>query len=62
VLCVIVIGGQGWGALTNETIKWHDLAVAYIGVPVFLAFYLGYKYVRKTKVVPLTQVDLSRDY
>ena len=61
VLCATVIGGQGWGALTGETIKWHDLAMAYIGVPLFLASYLGYKFIRKTKRIPLSQVDISRE-
>jgi len=62
VLCVVVIGGQGWGALEGDSIKWYDLAVAYIGVPVFALFYLGYKLSRGTTVVPLAEVDLGRDH
>lgn len=60
-LCVIVIAGQNYEAFIGETIKWYDVAVAYVGIPVFLAIYLGYKYVKKTKVVPLNEVNLDPD-
>jgi lysine-specific permease len=58
-LCTLIILGQNYTAFVEESIKWYDVAVAYVGIPVFLAFYLGYKYLRKTKVVPLLEVDLS---
>jgi len=59
-LCFIVIIGQNYNAFLGGTIDWYGAAVSYIGIPVFIAAYLGYKYVKKTKLIPLDKVDLSR--
>ena len=58
-LCIVVIAGQNYNAFLGDTIDWYGMAVSYIGIPAFLAIYLGYKFVKKTKVVPLEQMDLS---
>jgi len=60
VLCFIVIIGQNYNAFLGGTIDWYGAAVSYIGIPVFVAAYLGYKYSQKTKLIPLDKVDLSR--
>lgn len=60
-LCTIVILGQNYQAFTGGHIDWYGLLVSYIGIPLFLAFYIGYKVKHKTKVVPLTQCDLTRE-
>ena len=62
ILCVIIIAGQNYSAFTGETIDWYGVSVAYIGLPIFFAVYLGYKYINKTKVVPLKEVNLDRDF
>ena len=62
ILCLIIIAGQNYTAFTGDEIDWYGASVAYIGIPVFLAVYLGYKWLRGTKMVPLKDVDLSRDY
>lgn len=61
-LCIIVTAGQNYAAFFEDTIDWMAVSSSYIGIPVFLIIYLGYKYTRKTKLVPLKEVDLSRDY
>jgi amino acid transporter len=38
--------------------KTDSFVTAYIAVPTFIAFWAGYKYTFKTKVIPLDQVDL----
>ncbi len=58
-LCLIVIVGQNYQALLGQTIDWYGLLVSYIGIPVFLAFYLGYKWTKKTKLVPLDKCELD---
>lgn len=61
-LCLFIVGGQGWCALTNAHVKWwYDLGVAYAGLLVFLCCYIGYKVSRKTRLVPLSKVDLGRE-
>ena len=51
-----------YSAFTGDTIDWYGVSVAYIGLPIFFAVYLGYKYINKTKVVPLKEVNLDRDF
>ena len=57
-LCVIVILGQNYGAFMGESIDWNGVLVSYIGLPLFLILWLGYKFIKKTKVVPLDKCEL----
>ncbi|MFM9280356.1 amino acid permease [Paenibacillus jiagnxiensis] len=59
VLCIIVIIGQGSGAFTGGQIDWAGLTAVYLGVPLFLLLWLGYKLIRRTHVIPLHEVDLD---
>ncbi|PEP56408.1 amino acid permease [Bacillus pseudomycoides] len=61
VLCIIVIIGQGSEVVSGEAINWYGMLVSYISVPVFIILWLGYKFIKKTKVVPLKECDFSRD-
>ncbi|MBB2481307.1 amino acid permease [Bacillus sp. APMAM] len=61
VICCIVIIGQGSQAISGGTINWYGMLVSYISLPVFLILWLGYKFIKKTKVVPLKECDFSRD-
>lgn len=57
-LCAVVILGQNYNAFIGK-IDWTGAAASYIGIPFFLILWLGYKYTKKTKVIPLMEVDLS---
>jgi lysine-specific permease len=59
VLCGIVILGQNYTAFLGDKIDWNGALVSYIGLPLFLLLWLGYKIVKKTKVVPLDQCELD---
>lgn len=59
VLCFVVILGQNMAAFTSGRIDWYGIVVSYISIPLFLAVWLGYKWVKHTKVIPLLEVDLS---
>ncbi|WP_338751182.1 amino acid permease [Bacillus sp. FJAT-52991] len=61
VLCSIVIIGQGSDVISGDTINWYGMLVSYISLPVFIILWLGYKIIKKTKVVPLKECDFSRD-
>lgn len=61
VLCMIVIIGQIQGAVSGGAINWHGVLVSYISLPVFFILWLGYKVIKKTKVVPLKNCDFNRD-
>lgn len=59
VLCVIVILGQGISYIADGVVDWQGMVAAYIGIPLFLGLWLGYKTKNKTKVIPLEEVDLE---
>jgi lysine-specific permease len=61
VLCIVVILGQNYSAFLGGTIDWRGILVSYIGLPLFLAVWIGYKLVKRTRVVPLTDCDFRRD-
>lgn len=54
-LCMIVILGQNYQAFIGHTIDWKGLLMTYIGLPLFLAVWLGYKWKHRTKVIPLEE-------
>lgn len=61
VVSVVVILGQNYQAFFNEAIDWNGIIVSYVGLPIFLLLYIGYKIGKKTKVVPLKDVDFTRE-
>nr|WP_272908385.1 amino acid permease [Alicyclobacillus tolerans] len=61
VLCLIVIFGQDYTAFTGGKIDWGSVTAIYIGIPLFLVLWLGYKFVKKTKVVPLQECNFEMD-
>ena len=58
VVCLIVVLGQNYSAFIGGTIDWYGVIVSYIGLPLFLALWIGYKIKHKTKVIKLTDCDL----
>lgn len=60
-LCIIIIAGQNYMAFTGKHINWHDILVAYIGMPIFIALWLGYKWVKKTKVISLMECEFETE-
>ncbi|MGL5646640.1 MAG: amino acid permease, partial [Clostridium sp.] len=61
VLCAIVIIGQGISYIGNGHIQWMGFISSYIGIPLFLILFFGYKIKNKTKLVPLDKVDLEKN-
>ncbi|MFC4893089.1 amino acid permease [Pseudofrancisella aestuarii] len=63
-LVSIVIVGQGVYIFKQHGLTWESLAVnfisTYIGLIVFIVIYLGYKFIKGTKVVKLEECDLTR--
>ncbi|KAI9226851.1 MAG: lysine-specific permease [Piptocephalis tieghemiana] len=56
---ILVILGQGYSSFTKTPVDVNQVVSAYIGIPLFLILWFGYKVIRRTKVVPLAQVDLD---
>ncbi|KAK9767626.1 hypothetical protein K7432_002435 [Basidiobolus ranarum] len=60
VICFIVIAGQGYTGFASDPIDWSAICAAYLGVVIFIIFFVSYKVVKKTKMVPLLECDFSR--
>ncbi|EAC4592896.1 amino acid permease [Listeria monocytogenes] len=57
VLCILVIVGQDYAAFLKPEFTnpawWQKIGISYIGLPIFLIFWLSFKFTNKTKVIPL---------
>lgn len=65
IMSVAITLGQSYG--TNHfngsfmDWQWPAIFTTYMALPLFLALYFGYKFVKKTKLIPLDEIDLSRN-
>ncbi|KES15799.1 Amino acid transporter, partial [Gilliamella apis SCGC AB-598-P17] len=60
ILCLTITLGQNYEAFLQETIDWNGVIATYIGIPLFLSIYFGYKIVKKTKWIKYEQMDFSQ--
>ena len=60
LLCVIVIIGQDVDFIKTGHFDLN-LIITYMGIPVFLVFFIYHKLRYKTKIIPLDKVDLRQD-
>lgn len=63
ILCILVIIGQDYQSFLNPDFTnpawWQKIGISYIGLPIFLIFWLSYKLARKTKMVPLDEAKFD---
>ena len=57
-LCLIIIFGQNTDILSGH-VNVYSLLVSYIGLPLFLILWLGYKVIHRTKVIPLKDCNFE---
>ncbi|TCP24864.1 lysine:proton symporter (AAT family) [Scopulibacillus darangshiensis] len=60
-VCLIVILAQDYQAFLSNNIDWGSVIAAYLGIPLFLILWFGYKFIKKTKVVPLKECEFDFD-
>ncbi len=58
-LCLVIIAGQNYQAFMADHINWYGVVVSYIGLPIFVGLWLGYKWVKRTKVVKLDDCNFQ---
>lgn len=61
VVCLIVVVGQDYSGFTNGPIDWAGITATYVGIPLFLFLWLGYKFIKKTKVIPLKECNFENN-
>lgn len=59
VICILVIIGQNPQSFIHFNLQ--EVVITYIDIPLFALLYFGYKIKHRTKIIPLQEVDLSRD-
>ncbi|MDQ6423432.1 amino acid permease [Paenibacillus sp. LHD-117] len=59
IICVIVMIGQGYSMFREGNVNLYGIAATYIGLPLFLAVFLGYKVKHRTRVIPLEECRLE---
>ncbi len=55
-LCIIITLGQNYQAFMAGKIDWLTVVATYIGIPIFLLIWLGYRVVRKTRFVRVEEM------
>ncbi|MBS3905085.1 MAG: amino acid permease [Simkania sp.] len=58
-LSVLVVAGQQFDALVTHKLNFDNLIGTYIGLPIFIALYLGYKLYNRTKLIPLKECKFN---
>jgi lysine-specific permease len=59
IICLVVMPGQDYSGFIGGTVDWGSILATYIGIPIFIVLWLGYKFIKKTKVVPLHECDFE---
>ncbi|EAG8515882.1 amino acid permease [Listeria monocytogenes] len=64
ILCILVIVGQDYAAFLKPEFTnpawWQKIGISYIGLPIFLVFWLSFKFTNKTKVIPLEDCKFDK--
>lgn len=56
VLCLVITLGQNYQAFLQDTIDWKSVIATYIGIPLFLVIWFGYKLVKGTHFVKYSEM------
>ena len=62
VLCLIITLGQNYEAFLADTIDWGGVAATYIGIPLFLIIWFGYKFTRGTHFVRYSEMHFPERF
>lgn len=62
VMSIIIVVGQITTISTDGGQGIQNIIVTYLALPLFLVLYFGYKIAKKSKTIPLEEVNLERDF
>ncbi|KAK7001935.1 aa-permease domain-containing protein [Favolaschia claudopus] len=62
ISCSIIIFFNGYTAFMTKPFDYQSFIVAYINIPFVVILYFGYKFAKKTKLVPLAEMDCTTHY
>lgn len=58
-LCILLIFVKNFTVFLGHDFPYEDFITGYIILPVFVVMLFGYKFIKKTKMIPPAQVDLD---
>ena len=58
VLCMTITLGQNYQAFLQERIDWTGVVATYIGLPLFLVIWFGYRLVKGSRIVPYAKMQV----
>jgi lysine-specific permease len=58
-LCLLIMLGQGYPAFTAHHVDWRQLLATYLGIPLFLLLWFGYRCYHKTRWISYQEMDFS---
>ncbi|RMC96167.1 amino acid permease [Aquitalea palustris] len=58
-LCMLIMLGQNYAAFTSAKVDWNGIVATYIGIPLFLLLWLGYKWKHGSQLIPLDKIALA---
>jgi lysine-specific permease len=61
VLCLVITLGQNYQAFIQERIDWGGVVATYIGLPLFLLIWLGYRLVKGSRIVPYSEMKVKAE-
>ena len=61
-LCMVIMLGQNYQAFLEGTIDWAGVVATYIGIPLFLAIWLGYKLITGCRFVRYSDMKFPEKY
>jgi lysine-specific permease len=59
VLCMTITLGQNYQAFLQERIDWTGVVATYIGLPLFLVIWFGYRLVKGSRIVPYAKMQVK---
>ncbi len=59
VLCMTITLGQNYQAFLQERIDWTGVVATYIGLPLFLVIWFGYRWVKGSRIVPYGEMQVK---
>lgn len=60
VLCLIITLGQNYQAFLADQIDWYAVIATYIGIPLFLTIWFGYKLTKRTRMVKYHEMEFPQ--
>ncbi len=60
ILCLVITLGQNYQAFLEERIDWPAVVATYIGIPLFLIIWFGYKFSYNTRIINYKDMEFPK--